>query len=157
VVKSEPPRPVSLTPEQIAAKEAEEKKAREDEAKKIADQQAREELLRSKLDDISKEDSKQAVEAVKAELAKVLTKVPKSDTEPPAAIEEQVIEVKLPGGSHRLSLEFTGDRLDREVSVTFRATNGAPALLSGDTPVRFTEKGWSEWAQAQRREIQAAV
>jgi hypothetical protein len=118
---------------------------------------AREELLRARLDDVSKEDSKQAVEAVKAELAKVLAKVPKSDTKPPAAIEEQVSVVKLSGGGHRVSLEFTGDRLDREVSVVYRATNGALALLSQDTPIRFTEKGWSEWAQAQRLQVKAVV
>jgi hypothetical protein len=72
-------------------------------------------------------------------------------------MEEQVLQVSVTAGTHRVSLEFTGDRLDREVSVVYRGPNGELALLGRGTPVRFTEKSWSEWAETQQREVQAAV
>lgn len=150
-LQSAPPQPPKLTPEQIAAKEAEEKKARDEEAKKAAERQAKEELLLAKLDDVQKEDSKQAIEAVKAELAKAIRVVPKSGSKPPAAMEQQVARLALQAGTHRLRLEFTGDRLDREVSIVYGPANGPLTLLRKGAPIRFTEKGWAEWSESQKQ------
>ena len=119
VMQSEPPKPKELTPEEIAAKEAADKKARDEAAQREAEAQAREDLLRQKLEDALLEQNEETQKAVEAELEKA-TRAQRgelSDTNPPAEIEEVVRKVPLGAKNYRFRIELTGERLAQEVST----------------------------------------
>src|SRR5262245_575750 len=155
ILEAEPPKPKKLTSEEIAAQEAAEKKAREEAAQQAAELQAREELLRRKLEDAALERYDVVKKAVEAELVKASRPVEKSDTKPPAEMENVVRKVALQGGVHRLQLEFTGRTSEREVAVVFhRGDEPSRLLTAAGSLVPYTEKAWAEWAggEEQRQE-----
>ena len=162
LIQSEPPKPKDLTPEEIAAKEAADKKARDEAAQKEAEAQARQDLLRQRLEDALLEQNEETQKAVAADLEKAnrRQKGELSDTEPPARIQESATRVPLESGRYRLRIELTGERLDREVSIVYRRGEEEPRLLSLGDRIPFTESGWDQWNQAEsrrNRELEDAV
>ena len=145
-----------LTPEEIAAKEAEDKKARDEAARRAADEQARQDLLQSKLEDAVLEHNEEVEKAVKAELLK-RSSAGQSDTEPPPRIQTELKKLTLDGGNYSLRLELTGKNLNRDVSIVYRKGEGELALLTQASPVRYTQKGWAEWADNQKSRLAAVV
>ena len=162
LLESAPPKPKELTPEEIAAREAAEKKARDEAAQQEAEAQARQDLLRQRLEDALLEQNEETQRAVAAELEKAnrRQKGEFSDTQPPAGTQEQVKRVSLDSGRHRLRIELTGEKLDREVSIVYRRDEGERQLLSRGGRIPFTERAWVEWIEAEsrrHRELEDAV
>ena len=162
LLESAPPKPKELTPEEIAAREAAEKKARDEAAQQEAEAQARQDLLRQRLEDALLEQNEETQRAVAAELEKAnrRQKGEFSDTQPPAGTQEQVKKVSLDSGRHRLRIELTGEKLDREVSIVYRRDEGERQLLSRAGRIPFTERAWVEWIEAEsrrHREVEGAV
>jgi hypothetical protein len=152
VLQSEPPKEKKLTAEEIAAQEAAEKKAREEAAQNAAAQQAREELLRRKLEDAALDRHDEVKKAVEAELVKASRPTPKSDTQPPAELQQVVAKATLGAGVHRFRLEVTGKQFRQEVSVVIRPEGGTSRLLTSSARVvPYTEKGWADWIDGENR------
>ena len=159
VMQSEPPKPKELTPEEIAAKEAADKKARDEAAQREAEAQAREDLLRQKLEDALLEQNEETQKAVEAELEKA-TRAQRgelSDTNPPAEIEEVVRKVPLGAKNYRFRIELTGERLAQEVSIVYRRGNDELSLLSQGDRIPFTERAWGDWTKAETQKTNELV
>ena len=154
VLQSAPPKPKELTPEEVAAQEATEKKARDEAAQREAEAQARRDLLRQRLEDALLEQNEETQKAVEAELDKAmrLQRGELSDTNPPAEIEEVVTTLSLQSKNYSLRIELTGEQLAREVSIVYRRGDGEFSLLSEGDPIPFTERAWGAWRDQETQE-----
>ena len=155
VAKSEPPVARKLTPEEIAAQQAEEDRqkneATKDEARRELQQQ-----ISGKLEDPALEFNESVLKAVQADLIrnKRTLGLEKSDTEPPKELQSVRARVLLKAAVQNVRLEFVGKASNVEVSVAARGTSG-PMMLAGagQAMPRYSEKGWSDWQEIETQRI----
>ncbi len=154
VLQSVPPKAKELTPEEVAAKEAAEKKARDEAAQREAEAQARGDLLRQRLEDALLEQNEETQKAVEAELEKAMRaqRGELSETNPPAEINKVVATLPLQTKNYRLRIELTGEQLAQEVSIVYRRGDDELGLLSQGDPIPFTERAWGAWRDEETEE-----
>jgi hypothetical protein len=155
VLSSKPPAPRKLTSEEIAAQQAEEDKQKNAAAAAEAEREVREHLARRRQDAAELEVTDDTLKAVQVELikSKRTMGLEKSDVEPPPKMQSTAMSLTLNGGVHSVRLEFFGADHSIEVSASLRTRGGVFALLSTGPEFRYTEKGWADWAELERRRV----
>ena len=158
VASSTPPAPKKLTPEEIAAQQAEEDRQKNEAAKDEARRELQQQIS-GKLEDPALEFNESVLKAVQSELIrnKRTLGLEKSDTAPPAALQSTSARVTLTGAKQSVRLEFIGKASQVEVSVAARRAGDVMMLVGVGRLLRFSEKGWADWNALEKQRIESVM